>query len=177
MSKIIDKIIGLYTSYGDAKYGEDITQTEHAVQCAMLAHHENAVPELIVATLLHDIGHLLETADQNHGNFQHDKVGADFLSQNFGAGVSEPVRLHAQAKRYLCTVESHYHDILSEASKYSLKKQGGLMTTEEIEKFEGNPHFAAAVRLRRWDDLGKDHNLQLDNFLTYRNMMISLINQ
>jgi gamma-butyrobetaine dioxygenase len=99
------------------------------------------------------------------------------LAQYFCADVSEPIRLHAQAKRYLCTSESHYYDTLSEASKYSLEKQGGFMTTAEIGRFKAHPYFDAAVRLRRWDDCAKDSNLRLDNFSAFRPTMLLLTNQ
>jgi gamma-butyrobetaine dioxygenase len=172
---IIDTIIKLYTDHGDAQYGEDITQTEHAVQCARLAQREGADAQLISAALLHDIGHLLEEIDRNHGNFQHDRVGADFLVQHFGAAVSEPVRQHAQAKRYLCSVEPSYHDTLSAASRYSLKKQGGLMTPDEAEAFRRHPYFEAAVRLRRWDDHAKDDTLQSGDLAAFREVMLAAV--
>lgn len=174
---VVDDIIQLYIRYGEAAYGEDITQTEHAVQCATLAQREGASAELIVASLLHDIGHLLEEVDENHGNFKHDKVGADYLADYFPATVSEPVRLHAQAKRYLCTVETPYHDTLSEASKYSLTKQGGLMNADEVAVFQQNPHFEAAVSLRRWDDLGKDDRLSLNDISAFRELISNTLKE
>ena len=175
MSLIINEIIKLYSDHGDAGYGEDVTQTEHALQCATLAQRENAPAELVVAALLHDIGHLLEEAGQEHGHFRHDKTGADFLAGHFPATVSESVRLHAQAKRYLCTIENQYYDTLSAASKYSLEKQGGLMTVEEAQTFSTNPYFSDAVRLRRWDDHAKDPALRPDSFCGFRALMTSVL--
>lgn len=156
---IINQIVDLYDRFGAATYGEHINQIEHAVQCARLAQQADADAELISAALLHDIGHLLDAVDGEHGNFKHDSFGAKFLARDFGPAVSEPVRLHAQAKRYLCRVEADYYDCLSPASKFSLEKQGGLMAPEEVRAFEQQPHFAAAVALRRWDDQGKDEQL------------------
>ena len=168
---VIDRIEKLYADYGQASYGEDITQTQHAVQCATLAQRAGAAPELITAALLHDIGHLLEEISKEHGNFRHDRVGADALAADFGPQVSEPVRLHAQAKRYLCTTETGYHDTLSEASKYSLQKQGGLMTAEEVQQFEQQPYFAAAIQLRRWDDHGKDPTIADQDITVFRSVV------
>ena len=175
MSTAINTITDLYQQYGHAHYGEGISQIEHAVQCATLAQHDNASAALVVATLLHDIGHLLEEIDQQHGNFKHDQVGADYLAPIFGLAVSEPVRLHAQAKRYLCSKESDYHDLLSEASKYSLQKQGGLMNADEMHIFEQNPYCNDAIRLRRWDDGGKIEGLEVQEFASFKILMEALI--
>jgi phosphonate degradation associated HDIG domain protein len=158
-AQIVKQLIDLYARLGTATYGEHINQTEHAVQCARLAQQSGADAELITAALLHDIGHLLDAADGEHGNFKHDSVGASFLARDFSPAVSEPVRLHAQAKRYLCTVETGYYACLSPASVFSLEKQGGLMSADEVQAFEHEPYFESAVALRRWDDQGKDVQL------------------
>lgn len=149
----------LYADMGQNTYGEGITQTEHGVQCAELARRAGESPALITAALLHDIGHLLEEVSAEHGNFRHDRVGAAYLLPLFGSEVAEPVRLHAQAKRYLCTVEEGYLARLSEASVYSLKHQGGLMDEDEVLQFRRESHFEEALKLRRWDDEGKDAEL------------------
>ena len=168
---VIDQILDLYQRLGEATYGEQITQTEHAVQCARLAQQAGADAELLSAALLHDIGHLLDEVDGEHGNFKHDSLGAKFLARDFGPAVSEPVRLHAQAKRYLCTVESDYYQCLSPASKFSLEKQGGLMTIAEVEAFQQEPYFESAIALRRWDDQGKDEQLSADSVATFRDVL------
>ena len=158
----------LYADMGQKSYGEGITQTEHGVQCAELARRAGESPTLITAALLHDIGHLLEEVSAEHGNFRHDKVGAAYLLPLFGAEVAEPVRLHVQAKRYLCTVENGYFEHLSTASVHSLQHQGGLMTGFEVEQFRQNPHYDAAVKLRRWDDVAKNPELASVPFVLYR---------
>lgn len=173
---ILAEIEQLYADMGQNTYGEGITQTEHGVQCAELACRAGESPALITAALLHDIGHLLEEVSAEHGNFRHDKVGADYLLPLFGAEVAEPVRLHAQAKRYLCTVEEGYFESLSAASVHSLKHQGGLMTEAEVEQFRQQPQFEAAIKLRRWDDAGKDPELASLPFERYREyMQVSLL--
>ncbi len=154
--------------------GEAVTQKQHALQCAQLAENEGAPPSLIVAALLHDIGHLAE--DDFEGAMEHDKdrlheeLGERFLKGWFGSEVTEPVRLHVAAKRYLCAVEKPYHDGLSPASKHSLMLQGGPMSDTEVTDFERNPFFKEAVRLRRWDDRAKDTEMktaELEHFLDY----------
>ena len=173
---IINQIIDLYQHLGEATYGEHITQTEHAVQCAWLAQQAGADAELVSAALLHDIGHLLDAVDGEHGNFKHDSFGARFLARDFGPAVSEPVRLHAQAKRYLCTVEPDYYDCLSPASKFSLEKQGGLMTPAEVQAFQQEPYFESAVALRRWDDQGKDERLSSGEVGGFRDILSTALN-
>jgi predicted HD phosphohydrolase len=125
----------------------------------VFAERAGAASPLIVATLLHDIGHMLhdlpeDIADQGVDT-QHESLGSAWLSQHFGPAVSEPVRLHVAAKRYLAASEPGYFDLLSEASKLSLRLQGGPMSAEQQAKFGAERYFADAVALRRWDDEGK----------------------
>ena len=154
--------------------GEPVTQLQHALQCAQLAENEGASPALITAALLHDVGHLLEDdfedAPEHDEDRRHEEVGDAFLSKWFGADVSEPARLHVAAKRYLCAVEPGYFDALSPASQHSLMLQGGPMSAAELAEFEAGPYAEQAVRLRRWDDRGKDPNMKtarLSHFLSY----------
>lgn len=161
MAALIQQITALFEAEGHQTYGEDINQTEHAVQCAELALRAGESNELITAALLHDIGHLMAATDIAFGNYKHDSIGADFLAPHFPAEVTEPIRLHAQAKRYLCAVEKGYLEDLSAASLDSLNNQGGLMNTEEQQAFLQLPFAQDAIKLRRWDDEGKD--LELSN--------------
>jgi [1-hydroxy-2-(trimethylamino)ethyl]phosphonate dioxygenase len=69
--------------------------------------------------------------------------------------VTEPIRLHVAAKRYLCTVDPPYFNTLSQPSIVSLNLQGGPMTAAEVVQFEQHPCYEAAVRLRHWDDEAK----------------------
>ena len=172
---IVDEIASLFTSSGDSQYGgEAVSQLEHALQCAMLAEQDHAPPALIAASLLHDIGHLLhdlpsDAPDQGIDD-HHENSGYHFLSRRFGAEVSEPVRLHVAAKRYLCAVDENYASQLSEPSLVSLRLQGGKMSDQEVESFRENPHWESAVRLRHWDDLAKVAKRTtptIDHFLTF----------
>jgi len=161
--------------HGSALYGgEAVTQLQHALQCAQLAEEEGAPPALITAALVHDIGHLLEDdfedAPRHDADRRHEELGDAFLAKWFGPDVTEPVRLHVAAKRYLCAAEPGYFDGLSPASRHSLMLQGGPMSETEVAEFEAGPHAEGAVRLRRWDDRGKDPNMKtaaLDHFLGY----------
>lgn len=144
---------------GHENYGEGVSQLEHALQCAAFAERDGAGPALVAATLLHDIGHLLhdlpqDIADQGVDT-QHEASGSAWLSRHFGPDVTEPVRMHVAAKRYLAAVEEGYFERLSEASKLSLRLQGGPMTPEQAQAFAAEPFFADAIRLRRWDEEGK----------------------
>mgnify|MGYP006306434349 FL=1 len=154
--------------------GEPVTQLQHALQCAQLAENEGASPALITAALLHDVGHLLEDdfddAPAHDQDRRHEDLGDAFLSKWFGPDVTEPVRLHVAAKRYLCAVKPGYFDALSPMSRHSLMLQGGPMSEAEVAEFEANPYCKDAVRLRRWDDRGKDPNTKtatLGYYLSY----------
>jgi phosphonate degradation associated HDIG domain protein len=155
----VDEVRSAFAKRGHEGYGEGVTQLEHALQCAVFAARDGAAESLVVATLLHDIGHMLhdlpeDIADQGVDTV-HESLGSAWLSQHFGLEVSEPVRLHVAAKRYLSASEPGYYDVLSEASKLSLKLQGGPMSADEQRCFAGERFFKEALDLRRWDDEGK----------------------
>jgi phosphonate degradation associated HDIG domain protein len=144
---------------GDLYIGEKVTQLEHGLQCALTAREENAPSEEVLAALLHDVGHLLhnlpEDCAEQGVDDHHEELGWRWLEKRFPPEVSEPVRLHVAAKRYLCSVEPAYHAGLSEASILSLKLQGGPMSPDEAAAFRANPHHESAIRLRRRDEKGK----------------------
>lgn len=163
---IVQKIITLFNDQGDSEYGgEPVTQGEHALQAAHLALAENAPNSLVVASLLHDIGHLLhalpDDAPEQGIDDLHEELGNRFLIKYFIPAVSEPVHLHVAAKRYLCAVEPDYFALLSEPSVLSLQLQGGPMLAQECQAFEANPFHQDAVQLRRYDDMAKVPHLEV----------------
>jgi phosphonate degradation associated HDIG domain protein len=161
---VAQEILNLFEINGGSMYGgEAVTQLEHALQCAELARKHNASNELITASLLHDIGHLLhdlpDDASDNGIDDMHELLGERFMAKHFKLAAVEPVKLHVQAKRYLCATEPGYLEALSTPSKISLEFQGGVMNEQEVSLFEKNEYYKEAVNLRRWDDLAKDPNL------------------
>jgi phosphonate degradation associated HDIG domain protein len=154
--------------------GEQVTQLEHALQCAALAEAEGATPELVVAALLHDIGHLSDNPDDRQ--HPHSELGARLLGGMFSPAVTEPVRLHVAAKRYLCVEDPMYWSRLSVQSKRSLEWQGGPFTVAEANDYINQPHAEDAVRLRQWDDRAKTPGKptpSLDHFIaTMRSLSI-----
>lgn len=154
------RILALFAERGGSEYGgEAVTQIEHALQSALFAEQSGAAPSLIVAALLHDLGHLLHQLPDDapdHGiDDRHEHLAAHWLQRRFGPEVYEPVLLHVDAKRYLCGAEPEYMGRLSGPSLVSLRLQGGPMDAAEQAEFRRRPHFAAAVALRRFDDAAK----------------------
>jgi gamma-butyrobetaine dioxygenase len=148
----IDAIAELFAGPGARDYlGEAVTIGEHMRQAGALAEAAGAPGPLVAAALLHDIGHLRNETDARHG-----AGGAQWLSQWFGPAVTEPVRLHVAAKRYLCATEPGYFGLLSPESVRTLALQGGPMTPEQVTVFAALPHARDAVAVRRWDDEAKD---------------------
>jgi phosphonate degradation associated HDIG domain protein len=156
---VLDEIRQLFRLKGTLAYGESVNQIEHALQCGALAEAEQASPRLIVAAVLHDIGHMMHrdaaAAVSQGNNDRHESLGAKFLLRHFGAEVADPVRLHVDAKRYLCAQEPGYWEGLSALSRRTLEIQGGPFSADETAKFLQLPHAQDAIRLRRWDDAGK----------------------
>ena len=175
----VKEIMALYGRKGDLAYGEGVSMRAHALQAAMLAEKAHAGPALIVAALLHDIGHLLHELPEDIADrgidTEHESIASAWLSQYFPPPVSEPVRLHVAAKRYLCAVESGYLAALSPASVQSLALQGGPMSSAETERFASEPYWKDSVRLRRWDDLAKRPGQTTPDFAHYRGLITAAL--
>lgn len=157
---ILAEIDRLFATRGDSEYGgEAVSQLEHALQAAAAAVADGADEPLVAAALLHDVGHLLHDlpvdAPEAGIDDHHENSAARFLETHFGPEVCEPVRLHVAAKRYLTAVEPDYLAKLSGPSVTSLMLQGGPMNAAEQEVFRANPHWQAALRLRRYDEAAK----------------------
>jgi len=156
---LIDRIYALFAAHGGAHYGENVSQLDHALQCAQLAAEHGCAEPLIAAALLHDIGRMIDPAGNDAELLGHDAaheaLGAAWLAPAFPPSVTEPIRLHVAAKRYLCAADPDYIATLSAASILSLGVQGGPMTAAEARVFEADSYHADAVQLRRFDDWGK----------------------
>ena len=164
MSLSIPEIVQLLGSRATTWYGQEaVSQLDHALQCAHLAELANETTETVAAALLLDLGHMLSVerkAMPDHKNLPakddlHQYVALPFLRSLFPDAVLEPIKLHVDAKRYLCAVDALYWDSLSSASKHSLELQGGRFNDAQVHAFEELPFYAEAVRLRRYDDLAK----------------------
>jgi phosphonate degradation associated HDIG domain protein len=166
-------LLDLYDRLGDDPYGEDVTQTAHALQCAALAEEAGASDALVAAALLHDLGHLLAVGDASRrgDDDRHEAIGARTLASIFGPAVAAPVALHVVAKRWRCATDPSYVDELSEASRASLAIQGGALSAEECVRFEAHPSFHDAVALRGWDDLAKDPSSPTGSIRDYEGLL------
>jgi predicted HD phosphohydrolase len=164
-------IVGLFAESGLRAYGERVTQLSHALQCAAHAYRDRADDEVLVAALLHDIGHLvdepgIELPDRHHGG-----AGATFIRPFVPARIAWLVEHHVIAKRYLCSVDPRYVEHLSPVSQRSYAAQGARLDLEEQLALETQPWFGDAVRLRRWDDAGKTPEAVYPPLVEYRPLL------
>jgi phosphonate degradation associated HDIG domain protein len=175
-ASVTAEILAIFQRRGSGAYfGESVSMTEHALQAAYFAQIAAAPPELIVAALLHDIGHLVEDVPSDIADWtvdaHHEVIGSHWLAQRFRPEVSEPVRLHVPAKRYLLATDAKYFAKLSPASVITLKLQGGPMAAHEVAKFETERFYKEAVRVRHWDDQGKVTGLKTPVLTDYRTLI------
>jgi phosphonate degradation associated HDIG domain protein len=176
---VTDEILEIYARRGASAYfGEGVSTAEHCLQAAYFARTAAAPPPLIVAALLHDVGHLVVDLPDDIADWiedaRHEEVGCGWLAGRFPAEVYEPVRLHVPAKRYLCATDPRYFLKLSAASVATLKLQGGPMSTAEIARFEQERYCREAVTIRRFDDQGKVVGLVTPALETYRPLLESM---
>jgi phosphonate degradation associated HDIG domain protein len=171
----LQRIAELLTLTAEGQYGlAAITQKQHALQAALLAERQGCSAALVTASLLHDIGHLVHDLGENPAeegiDDLHEERGHAFLRAWFGPEVTEPVRLHVAAKRYLCGTEPGYASKLSKDSVLSLSLQGGPMLAAEAAAFAALPGAQDAVQLRRFDEQAKVADLEtppVEHFLPY----------
>lgn len=179
-AEIIPFLLDLFARRGAEEYlGEAVTISQHMEQTAACAIANKETDPMIAAALLHDVGHFvtdlpLDAID--HGvDALHEYAGADFLSRYFPAEVTEPIRQHVAAKKYLCAIDPKYFNLLSDASILSLEAQGGPMTEAERTEFESIPHYKEAVQLRKYDDDGKVIGLTIHPFREYLPLLQRLL--
>ncbi len=177
---IVDFLGDIFERCGNEEYlGEPVTMAEHMLQSAHFAEEADEPEAVIVASLLHDIGHFTS----EFGTFSmediedryHEQAGSRVLEQFFPELVIDCVRHHVAAKRYLCATRPEYFKRLSEASVHSLKLQGGPMNDEEVAAFETNPNLREIIKVRHYDDAGKRANLTTRDFSYYAPMVQRIV--
>lgn len=172
----MEEILELYKNFGDSEYlGEDVSKTVHMIQAAYAAEKNNEPDYIVLACLLHDIGHFLDVDNMNGlGVVEHGKIAGDYLRK---LGMYEKVCIlvenHVIAKRYLVSKNDNYYNQLSDASKQTLEYQGGKMSIEEMTDFENNEDFHEILRIRYYDDNGKKIGIEIPDLSYY----YSLINK
>jgi phosphonate degradation associated HDIG domain protein len=176
---ITNEVFALFEQFGEMDYiGEKVSQLEHACQAAQLAEAEGYDTEVILAALLHDIGHLYEfimPAEKMNafGIVDHEKLGSIYLREKgFSEKITRLVESHVAAKRYLTFKYPEYYSRLSEASKYTLEQQGGQMNETEAELFEQDYLHKLFIKLREWDDCAKVENLPLPSIDKFKQLAI-----
>jgi phosphonate degradation associated HDIG domain protein len=177
---VVDEILRTFRERGGGAYlGEPVSIAEHSLQTALAAEHDGAHATLVAAALLHDYGHLIhelaEDAAEHGVDTRHEDVAHAFLAQHFGPEVVEPIRMHVAAKRYLCAVDPSYLAQLSPASLLSLELQGGAYDDPEARAFEASPYAEDAVRLRRYDDVGKQAGATTPDLEHFRRLLEAVL--
>ncbi len=179
MKSPIDILAGLFAGEGVRSYlGEEVSIAKHMLQAGGLAEDDGAPSTLVVAALLHDVGHFeaigrrqVDAPRLEQVDYRHQDAGADWLAQWFPEAITEPVRLHVMAKRYLCSVEPAYLARLSPASLHTLRLQGGPLSQAEARSFERRAYARQAVAVRRWDEAAKDPTVSAPSFEHFRELL------
>lgn len=178
----IEELFGLYETYGHADFiGEPVSQLEHMCQAAQLAEKEGHGPEVILAALFHDLGHLFAQKESleemgAYGVMDLEKLGADYLRKlGFPGLLVKLVESHVAAKRFLNYNQPDDYQQLSEASKQTQTYQGGKMTEAEAKAFEADENHLLILKIREWDEKAKIQNLVLPDLQKYRSMALDLI--
>jgi phosphonate degradation associated HDIG domain protein len=179
---IVPFLVEIFERRGAMEYlGESVTMAEHMLQAAEFAERDQASDELVAAALLHDVGHFMSEfgaySPDDTEDRHHDEAGARVLASFFPPLVTECVRMHVAAKRYLCATDAGYLAKLSKASGHSLALQGGPMSAEEILSFENSPHFRDAVRVRLWDEAGKIVGLKTRSIREYMPLLQRVVDR
>ena len=170
----------IFERCGDEEYlGEPVTMAQHMLQGATIAEQTGLDEEIIVGALLHDIGHFTSefgtfSMDDTEDRF-HEEAGAEVLAAFFPSVITDCVRYHVAAKRYLCATKPDYFGRLSEASLHSLNLQGGPMSPDEVEDFEKNPNLKKIVQVRYLDEAGKRPDMETPDFWHFAPMVQRIV--
>ena len=174
--QVVDKIITNFINNKSLYIGEKVTMSEHMIQTAMLAEKAKCNDDLICSCLLHDYGHfILENPDElvkENLDGKHEDIGYEYLKNIFKKEIIEPIKYHVQAKRYLARDEK-YFNLLSEASKISLKLQGGVLNDGESVKFEVQDYFKSTILLRKFDEAAKKTDIKMKSIYDYKKLLTS----
>ena len=174
--QVVDKIISNFVNNKSLYIGEKVTMSEHMIQTAMLAEKAKNNDNLICSCLLHDYGHfILEKPDELvklNVDGHHENIGYEYLKSFFKKEILEPIKYHVLAKRYLAR-EKNYFDLLSEASKTSLKLQGGALNQDESMKFEAQEYFKSSILLRKFDEAAKKTDVKMKSIHDYQKLLTS----
>jgi [1-hydroxy-2-(trimethylamino)ethyl]phosphonate dioxygenase len=179
---IVDFLGSIFDRRGGEEYlGEPVTMGEHMLQGATIAEQNGQPEEIIVAALLHDIGHFTSefgtfTMDDTEDR-HHEDAGGEVLERFFPTVITDCVRYHVAAKRYLCATRPEYLSLLSEASVRSLNLQGGPMQPDEVAAFESNPNLEKIVAVRYLDDAGKHPQMVTPDFWHFAPMVQRMVNR
>jgi|TARA_B100001964_G_scaffold11046_1_gene11718 predicted HD phosphohydrolase len=173
---ILDKIISNFKNNKSLYIGEKITMSEHMIQTAMLAEKAKSNEYLVCSCLLHDYGHfIIENPDElvkNNKDGNHESIGYEYLKNFFKEETVEPIKYHVLAKRYLARNKKYYNH-LSDASKISLKLQGGILNKKESNEFEKMAYFKNAIKVRKFDELAKKTNVKIKSIDEYKDLLNS----
>ena len=173
---IIDKIISNFINNKSLYIGEKVTISEHMIQTAMIAEKVKSSNSLICSCLLHDYGHfILEDPDKlvrKKIDGKHEDIGYEYLKKFFKKEVVEPIKYHVLAKRYLAKKKKYFNS-LSEASKISLKLQGGVLNKKESKEFEKKDFFKQTIKLRKFDEVAKRTDIKMKSIIEYKNLLSS----
>ena len=174
--KVIDKIIANFINNKSLYIGEKVTISEHMIQSAMIAEKAKSSSSLVCACLLHDYGHfILEDPDElvrKKLDGKHEDIGYEYLKKFFKEDIVKPIKYHVLAKRYLAR-NKKYFNLLSDASKISLKLQGGVLNTKESKEFEKKDFFKHSIKLRKFDEVAKRTNIKMKSIIEYKNLLSS----
>ena len=160
---------------------------QHALQAAHCAQLQGEAPAAVLSALMHDVGNspqarahwkattgeesrlLISPSDNSIGYSKHADIGGAFLgARGFAPEVAGAVALHVDAKRALVAMEPSYMRELSQASVDTLAQQGGPLSPAGLEAFLTRPGAQVALRLRRYDDQGKDPGRDVPQLESYR---------
>ena len=179
---IVPFLADIFARRGDEEYlGEPVTMAQHMLQAATIADQKTLPEEVIVAALLHDIGHFTSEFGTYHPDDtedrHHEEAGAEVLAPFFPALVTDCVQHHVAAKRYLCATRPDYLNRLSDASRHTLELQGGPMDPAEVVAFETNPNVERIVQVRYLDEAAKDPNLITPSFAYFAPMVQRVVDR